>query len=224
MGRSLSNEQIEAAHPTFFGELVSYTETPPSEEGKKSRANFSVKPYDPTVKVNKAGVVMETLWFDEADFDNKNSDIFKFLIGLKERMSKTHPKRGDTDAAIAERFTAWWKVPQGQYGKLSFTYPPKGVEAPAPPADWDPDAWREANVGESVASATPNSSQISEEDLAVIAQAIDGQSQSKAVMAVLKVPALMGKYDVTVVERAIAAALTAGLVALDNGRYTSVSD
>lgn len=218
----LTNEDINAAFPTFYGQVVRAKHYFPKEGSDRHRIVMQVKPYNPEIQVNKEkGTVGATYWFTDENKNKPYTDYFKLRKNLKD----SGVEGGNPEKAVGKEL--WWKMspPQNGYDRpMQPTSKPKDATVPPRPADWDLEAWiaefgQEAEENE---STTPSGTELLPETLhaTLIGFAIgEAQGSPKIIQKAMRDSAFK-EYDMPTVTRTLASLVEAGSVRVENGTYT----
>ena len=229
----LTDSDIAAAYPYFYGQVVYARETPPTEPGGKSRLNMGYKPYaqflDNAVQdiaVGGDGLIKETFFYTPEQLKNKLTGIHKLLMGLRSFKDKTG--QVIKDSAQSPGLETWFKQAppnNGFQGNILPSYTPRvggqPVPAPARPDDWDLEQYLadHATDGDApVAGAQVGSDTIPENLYDEVVSLLAGKNTSQMAKTLLSNDTIAA-FGVPAMKATVDAIVGSGRLLIEDGRY-----
>lgn len=229
----LTDSDIAAAYPYFYGQVVYARETPPTEPGGKSRLNVGFKPYAQfldnevsEITVGGDGLLKDTYFYTSDNLKQKLTGIHKFLMGLRAFKDSAGQPIKDTDQATG--LEAWFKQepPRGSFqGNILPSYTPRiggqPVPAPARPDDWDLEQYLadHATDGDApVAGAQVGSDTIPENLYDEVVSLLAGKNTSQMAKTLLSNDTIAA-FGVPAMKATVDAIVGSGRLLIEAGRY-----
>ena len=207
---AMTQEIMDAAYPTFYGEIL-ISEDTPRDDGKTT-TRVVYKPYNLEMK-SSDGVLKDSFVWNEDALKLSYSDIHKYIQALATIAKVVN---GDTAASVG--YKGWFKRQPGQWGKIMPVPAPKGSTTPPAPEDWDRDAWLAAYREQQEATLAIVPTDVPEDLYPTILHTLAGTPLAKAVITLLSNDAL-ATFDPPTLSRAVERLRESGELKVENGRF-----